>query len=37
VRERMAAYAEAGVTVLNVTAIGPDPLATITQLKEWSS
>jgi F420-dependent oxidoreductase-like protein len=37
VRERISAYAEAGVTVLNVTAIGPDPLATITQLKEWCS
>jgi F420-dependent oxidoreductase-like protein len=37
VRDRIAAYREAGVTVLNVTAIGPDPLATLEQLKEWAS
>ena len=35
VQERIAAYREAGVTVLNVTPIGPDPLATVEQLKEW--
>ncbi len=35
VRERVAAYREAGVTVLNVTAIGPDPLGTLERLKEW--
>ena len=35
VRERIDAYREAGVTVLNVTAIGPDPLEVIRQLKEW--
>ncbi len=34
-KERIAAYREAGVSVLNVTPIGPDPLATIEQLKEW--
>jgi F420-dependent oxidoreductase-like protein len=37
VRDRIAAYREAGVTVLNVTAIGPDPLGTIEQLKDWCS
>jgi len=37
VKERIAAYREAGVTVLNVAPIGPDPLATIEQLKEWCS
>ena len=37
VKERIAAYREAGVTVLNVTAIGPDALKTIEQLKEWAS
>ena len=37
VKERIAAYGEAGVTVLNVTAIGPDALKTIEQLKEWSA
>ena len=29
VQERIAAYREAGVSVLNVTPIGPDPLATV--------
>ena len=37
VRERIDAYRQAGVTVLNVTPVGPDPLGTIEQLKEWSS
>jgi len=37
VKERIAAYREAGVTVLNVTAIGLDALASIEQLKEWAS
>jgi F420-dependent oxidoreductase-like protein len=36
VEERIAAFREAGVTVLNVTAIGPDALKTIEQLKEWA-
>jgi F420-dependent oxidoreductase-like protein len=35
VRERIDAYRAAGVTVLNVTAIGPDPLHVLSQLKEW--
>jgi F420-dependent oxidoreductase-like protein len=35
VRERIAAYRDAGVTVLNVTAVGGDPLATLSQLREW--
>jgi F420-dependent oxidoreductase-like protein len=35
VQERIAAYRDAGVTVLNIIPIGPDPLATIGQLKEW--
>lgn len=37
VKERIAAYREAGVTVLNVTAIGPDALEHIEKLKEWTS
>jgi hypothetical protein len=37
VQERIAAYREAGVSVLNVTPIGADPLATVGQLKEWCS
>jgi F420-dependent oxidoreductase-like protein len=35
VKERVAAYREAGVTVLNVTAVGSDPLGTLSQLREW--
>jgi F420-dependent oxidoreductase-like protein len=37
VKERIAAYGDAGVSVLNVTPVGPDPLATIGNLKEWCS
>ncbi|HXQ89978.1 MAG TPA: LLM class F420-dependent oxidoreductase [Acidimicrobiales bacterium] len=37
VQERIAAYRQAGVTVLNVTPVGPDPLAIIERLKEWCS
>jgi hypothetical protein len=33
-RERLAAYREAGVTLLNVRAIGPDPLRTIAVIHE---
>ncbi len=36
VAERIAAFKEAGVTVLNVTVVGADPLATIEQLKGWT-
>jgi F420-dependent oxidoreductase-like protein len=35
VRERLAAYKESGVTVLNVTPIGPDPVKLIEQVKGW--
>jgi F420-dependent oxidoreductase-like protein len=35
VKERIAAYKEAGVTVLNVTPVGHDPVATLSQLREW--
>jgi F420-dependent oxidoreductase-like protein len=35
VRDRIAAYADAGVTVLNVTPIGGDVPALVGQLKEW--
>jgi F420-dependent oxidoreductase-like protein len=37
VRERVDAYRAAGVTVLNVAPVGPDPLGTLRQLKEWMS
>ncbi|MHB8682619.1 MAG: LLM class F420-dependent oxidoreductase [Acidimicrobiales bacterium] len=37
VKERIEAYREAGVSVLNVTPVGPDPLGTIEQLKEWAA
>jgi F420-dependent oxidoreductase-like protein len=35
VRERLDAYRRAGVTVLDVTPMGRDPIRTIEQLKEW--
>ncbi len=35
VRERLAAYKESGVTVLNVTPIGPDPVKLLEQVKTW--
>lgn len=37
VRERLTAYAEAGVTNLNVTPVGDDPAGTVRRLKEWTS
>jgi F420-dependent oxidoreductase-like protein len=37
VKERLAAYREAGVSVLNVTPVGDDPTALLEKLKEWSS
>lgn len=36
VKERIAAFREAGVTVLNVTPVGPDPLKIVEELKELS-
>jgi F420-dependent oxidoreductase-like protein len=35
VRDRIAAYKEAGVTSLNVTPIAPDVPALVTQLRDW--
>ena len=35
VRERIAALAEAGVTVLSVTPMGPDPVKAVEQVKAW--
>ena len=37
VRERIAAFAESGVTHLNVTPVTEDPAATVALLKEWVS
>ncbi|MCU0311271.1 MAG: LLM class F420-dependent oxidoreductase [Acidimicrobiales bacterium] len=37
VKERLAAYAEAGVTVLNIVPVGPDPLAIIEKIREWTA
>jgi F420-dependent oxidoreductase-like protein len=37
VKERIAAYREAGVTVLNLIPVGPDPLRVIEQVKEWAA
>jgi F420-dependent oxidoreductase-like protein len=35
VRERLAAYREAGVTLLTLRPAGPDPLGTVAQVREW--
>ena len=35
VRERIAAFREAGVTNLQITPAGGDPVATVAQIKEW--
>lgn len=37
VKERIAAFREAGVTHLSVNPVGDDPAATIAQVKEWVS
>jgi alkanesulfonate monooxygenase SsuD/methylene tetrahydromethanopterin reductase-like flavin-dependent oxidoreductase (luciferase family) len=37
VKERLAAYKEAGVTVLSITPVGPDPVKVVEQLKEWTA
>jgi F420-dependent oxidoreductase-like protein len=34
IRDRLAAYREAGVTILNVRPVGPDPLRTLAQVRE---
>jgi F420-dependent oxidoreductase-like protein len=36
VKDRIAAYKEAGVTVLSITPIGPDPARIIEQVREWA-
>ena len=36
-RERIAAYREAGVTVLNLTLLGHDDARAVAQVKEWSA
>jgi hypothetical protein len=35
VKERIAAFKESGVTVLNVTPIGSDPVKLVEQVKGW--
>jgi F420-dependent oxidoreductase-like protein len=35
VKERLAAYKASGVTVLNITPIGPDPVKLVEQVKGW--
>lgn len=37
VKERIAAFREAGVTDLNITPVSDDPAATVAQVKEWVS
>ncbi|MCU1345712.1 MAG: putative oxidoreductase, partial [Acidimicrobiia bacterium] len=36
IKERLAAYREAGVTMLTVSPVGADPVATIEKLKTWT-
>jgi len=35
VKERVEAFREAGVTMLNVTPVGPDPIGDVRTLREW--
>jgi F420-dependent oxidoreductase-like protein len=37
VQERIAAFREAGVTTLNVTPVGDDPIKVIDRLREWTA
>jgi F420-dependent oxidoreductase-like protein len=37
VRDRVAAYRDAGVTMLNVLPFGPDPAALLGRIREWAS
>jgi F420-dependent oxidoreductase-like protein len=37
IKERIAAFKEAGVTDLNITPVSDDPAATVAQVKEWVS
>ena len=36
VKERIQAYKEAGVTILNASPMGPDPAKTLEKVKEWA-
>lgn len=36
VQERLSAYREAGVTVLSVTPLGPDPARVVAKVREWA-
>lgn len=36
-KERLAAFAEAGVTSLTLNPVGADPLAVVSQIKEWAN
>jgi alkanesulfonate monooxygenase SsuD/methylene tetrahydromethanopterin reductase-like flavin-dependent oxidoreductase (luciferase family) len=36
-RERIAAFAEAGVTVLNIIPVDPEPARVVEQFKQWIS
>ncbi|MBK9179020.1 MAG: LLM class F420-dependent oxidoreductase [Acidimicrobiales bacterium] len=37
VRERIEAYREAGVTVLNIAPVGPDPVKLVEQVRAWAA
>ena len=36
VKERIEAFKEAGVTVLNVVPVDPDPVALVEKIKAWA-
>ena len=37
VRERLAAFAESGITTLTITPVGDDPVRIVEQLKDWTA
>jgi len=37
IKDRIQAFKESGVTVLNVLPIGPDPAALLAKVKEWAA
>ena len=37
VKERLGVYRDAGVTMLNITPVGPSPTDIVGKLKEWTA
>ena len=37
VKERIAAFAESGISVLNIVPVGGSPIETLEKLKDWTS